>query len=172
MKIGCYHFWLILLVLQLMGVTSVVAENAPSASEITTDYTNTISSTAPAADPEIRLDPEGVPTKVSVGIYVYDLVKVSDVDTTFTVDFFLVLKWHDSRLKSVSQASPGVYRKYKLDEIWDPQVTAVNERDLSMRLGNTAKVDQKGNVTYLQRYQGALSFDHQLKEFPFDILIS
>ncbi len=165
MKIGFCHFWLIL---QFMVVASVVAEIVPVVAEITTVDTTTAPSTLLGADTIMRPDLEDVPTKVSVGIYVYDLAKVSDVDTTFTVDFFLLLKWHDSRLASSSQASPGVYRQFKLGEVWDPHVTVINERNLSRRFRDIVKVDPEGNVTYFQRYQGTLSFDHQLEEFPFD----
>jgi hypothetical protein len=158
MKIGFCHFWLIL---QFMVVALVVAEIAP-------EDVNAASFVAPGADPQSRPDPEGVATKVSVGIYVYDLGKISDVDTTFTVDFFLLLKWHDSRLASGSQESPGTYRKFKLGEIWDPHVMVINERNLFRRLRDIVKVDPEGNVTYFQRYQGTLSFDLTLREFPFD----
>ena len=161
MKESIAIFWTILLLLQFIVVAPVVAE-------ITTADPTTPPSTILAADPEMRPDPEDVPTKVSVGIYVFDLGKISDEDTTFTIDFFLMLKWRDPRLASSSQESPVGYRMFKLDEVWDPQLAVVNERDLSKRLRDSVKVDPEGNITYFQRYQGTLSFDHQLKDFPFD----
>ncbi len=161
-------FWLILLILQFVVVAPVVAEIAPVVAETSSSSMTTTASVAPAADPEMRPDPEGVATKVSVGIYVYDLGKISDVDTTFTVDFFMMLKWRDPRLASVLQERPIRHRMFKIDEVWDPHVTIINERNLSRRLRDTVKVDQEGNVIYFQRYQGTLSFDLALREFPFD----
>jgi len=154
-------FWPILLVLQFVVVTQVVAE-------ITTVNTTGAPYALPAADPEMRPDTEHVATKVSVGVYVYDLAKISDTDTTFTVDFFLFLKWRDSRLARSSQESSIRYRMFNLDEVWDPHVTVVNERNISERFKEAVKVDPEGNITYVQRFQGTLSFDHTLNDFPFD----
>jgi hypothetical protein len=37
-----------------------------------------------------RPDPEGIPTKVSVGIVILDVTNFDDVGQTFTVDFYFI----------------------------------------------------------------------------------
>jgi hypothetical protein len=44
-----------------------------------------------------RPDPEGVPTKVSVGVYVIDTSKIHDAEQTFTTDFVMVMLCKDRR---------------------------------------------------------------------------
>jgi len=39
-----------------------------------------------------RPDPEGVPTKVSVGIVFLDVTKIDDVNQTFTADFYFIYR--------------------------------------------------------------------------------
>jgi hypothetical protein len=115
-----------------------------------------------------RPDPEGHPTKVLVDVFVYDLADISDVDTTFTVDFFLRLVWRDHRLGIGSQNTKRGYRRLQLNHIWHPRTLIANQRELSKRFEDIVEVDSAGNVTYVQRYQGTLSFEHELKDFPFD----
>jgi len=45
-----------------------------------------------------RPDPSGVPTKVSIGLFVLDISKISDADQTVTADFIVILHWNDHRL--------------------------------------------------------------------------
>jgi hypothetical protein len=49
-----------------------------------------------------RPDPEGVPTRVDIGVLVADVMSVDDVAQAATVDLLAVAQWHDPRLASLA----------------------------------------------------------------------
>lgn len=119
-------------------------------------------------DPFQRPDPEGTPTEVTVGIFVYDLSDISDVERTFTVDFYLLVEWDDPRLATDPAGPPRTYRRVPVNEIWTPRLLIANERELTKKYPDTVTIDTRGGVSYFQRYQGTVSFEHDLRDFPFD----
>lgn len=115
-----------------------------------------------------RPDPEGVPTKVSIGSYLMDLAGVDDVDQTFSADFFLWYAWHDPRLALKDAGDTGEPRIFSYQQIWHPFIEIFNQRDLKARYDEMLRVDAAGNVQFIQRYTGELSTPLQHKDFPFD----
>jgi hypothetical protein len=115
-----------------------------------------------------RPDPEGVPTKVSIGGYLMDLAGVDDVDQTFSADFFLWYAWHDPRLALKDAGDTGEPRIFSYQQIWHPVIEIFNQRDLKARYDEMLRVDAAGNVQFIQRYTGDLSTPLQHKDFPFD----
>lgn len=115
-----------------------------------------------------RPDPEGVPTKVTVGIYVIDLMAVDDLRQSFTADFFAIVSWKDPRLTLDSEDKQGAPRIFQMDEIWHPQLMIINERDLDIDYDDIFRVDSEGHVDYVQRFQGELTTHLALQDFPFD----
>ena len=114
-----------------------------------------------------RPDPEGIATKVYVGIIVLDVTRVNDIDQTFHMDFILSISWKDPRV--VQEKKDSVTgRTYSMDEIWHPYATIFNERDLKSKLRNIFRVDGSGNVQYMQRFIGELSCPLDLRGFPLD----
>lgn len=53
---------------------------------------------APDVQTDVRPEPDGPPTKVSVGIFMVDLTGISDPEQTLTGDFAVVVTWKDPRL--------------------------------------------------------------------------
>ena len=47
---------------------------------------------------DVRPEPDGPPTQVSVGIFMGDLTEISDPNQTLTGDFTVILTWTDPRL--------------------------------------------------------------------------
>ena len=117
---------------------------------------------------KIRPGKNGPPTEVSVGVFVLDVSNITDVDHTFTVDFVLRLRWKDPRLASEPKGLTRSYRKFNLQDIWNPKVNVLNRWGLSELNGNTVEVDSEGTVVYRQRFQGNLTFPIELRDFPFD----
>ena len=115
-----------------------------------------------------RPDQEGVPTKVSIGIVILDVTKIDDVNQTFTADFFLIYRWSDSRLDVSGDASAPEVRFYELNEIWNPQLVILNQRNLKDYYDEVFRVDVSGNVQYAQRFFGEISSPLDLKDFCFD----
>ncbi len=115
-----------------------------------------------------RPDPEGVPTKVSVGIVFLDVTKIDDVNQTFTADFYFIYRWNDPRLDVGGGASTQEVRIYEFNEIWNPQLVLLNQRNLKDYYDEVFRVDASGNVQYVQRFFGELSSPLDLKDYCFD----
>jgi len=115
-----------------------------------------------------RPDPEGVPTKVWVGIYMMDVSDISDVDRYVAVDMIINLKWRDPRLADSPKKAGQTFRRFKLEEVWTPDVIMLNSNQLSKRQKDVVIVDAEGTVSYTQRVAGEVSFNIDLEEFPFD----
>ena len=90
MKWSCLYACLLLLALATTA----------SAAEVLLDKATAHSCTIPRSVATTRPDPEGIPTKVAVGIYMIDVAVVDDVRQTFTADFGFTLRWHDARLSA------------------------------------------------------------------------
>ena len=88
------------LILIYCGATAFVF--AFSLVPITYAQSDTMVENNPCALPEIRTDkrpdPGGPPTKVTVGIRMFDLEEINDVLQTLTGDFVVRLTWTDPRL--------------------------------------------------------------------------
>ncbi|UCE41408.1 MAG: hypothetical protein JSV17_18585 [Candidatus Aminicenantes bacterium] len=115
-----------------------------------------------------RPDPEGVPTKVSVGIVFLDVTKIDDVTQTFTADFYFIYRWSDPRLDIRGEENAPEIRLFELDEIWNPQLLILNQRNLKDYYEDYFRVDTSGNVQYSQRFFGELSSPLDLKDYCFD----
>lgn len=108
-----------------------------------------------------RPNAEGTPTPASVSVYVIDIEYIDNLRQSFTADFMVVTRWKDERLK-------GENKTVKLDDIWWPNTTVLNGRDLSSLMPKRVQVSEDGSMLYRQRYYGNLSCRLDLKDFPFD----
>jgi len=115
-----------------------------------------------------RPDPEGVPTKVYVGLYLIDIISIDDVHQSFRADFYAIARWNDPRLAIANPSEAQMLRNFDIEEIWHPRAYVVNQRNLSRQLDDYFRVDSSGNVMYVQRFIGELSSIFDLKDFPFD----
>ena len=111
-----------------------------------------------------RPDPKGQPTKVRVGIYVFDVTSVDDVEETFTADVIVHLHWSDPRL-AIDSAER---RTIDLEEVWHPRIQIANERRVFRRFTEEVDVTSAGSVTYRQRFSGAFVVPLDLRGFPSD----
>ena len=117
---------------------------------------------APASAQDLFTAPvPSKPTRVEVGLYILDLVKIDGAAQAMSVDFVVTAKWKDPRLA-------GRPRKVSLDEIWDPELAVLHERKTWKKFKDIAHVDAEGNVLYRQRYWGELSVPLRLDDFPLD----
>lgn len=115
-----------------------------------------------------RPDPEGVATKVYVGLFLIDLVSIDDVHQAFTADFYVVARWSDPRLAITNPSKSQMVRNFDVEDIWHPRTYIINQRKLSKLIDEYFRVDPGGNVLYVQRFIGELSAVLDLKNFPFD----
>jgi len=115
-----------------------------------------------------RPDPSGEATLVTVGIFIFDIDEIDDVNQRFGIDLFMVVAWHDPRLALPEDERIGQNRTLPMDEIWTARGLIVNDRGLSAQLPRKASIDDLGNVVFRQRLSGELAVALELKEFPFD----
>ena len=97
-----------------------------------------------------RPDPEGVPTKVYVGMYLIDLIAIDDVHQSFKADFWGILRWNDPRLAIANPSETQMLRHFGMEEIWHPMALIINQRNLSKYYDDYFRVDPAGNVQYMQ----------------------
>jgi hypothetical protein len=115
-----------------------------------------------------RPDPVGVPTQVSVGIYVIDIFEISNATQAFSADIQVAVSWQDNRLAKKSLGYSLENCRITLNEIWHPYLGIVNQRNMKKVFGDTVQIDGDGNVLYRQRGIGELTTPVDLKDFPFD----
>ncbi len=147
--------WLVWLILPFMMVVPVAAEVPPAATSI-----------APCEVPpriaDTRPDPEGVPTRVSVGLYVLDIADINDVKQSFTARIAVRVQWKDPRLAALAHC------KLRLEEVWNPRMRFLNPGALEKTRENIVEIDPQGTVTSTQGFRGTLTVPLNLREFPFD----
>ncbi len=111
-----------------------------------------------------RPDPKGQLTEVRVGIYVFDVTSIDDVEGIFTADVIVHLHWSDPRIASYSDEQ----RTIDLEEIWHPRVQITNERRVFRRFTEEVDVSSAGSVRYVQRFSGTFVVSLDLRDFPLD----
>ena len=111
-----------------------------------------------------RPHPKGQPTTVRVGIYVFDITSVDDVDETFTADVIVHLRWEDPRLAT----DVGEPHTFDLADVWHPRIQIANERRAFRKFAEQVDVTPDGGVTYRQRFSGTFVVPLDLRDFPVD----
>ena len=111
-----------------------------------------------------RPHPRGQPTTVRVGIYVFDVTAVNDVEGTFTADVIVHLRWADPRLVR----DVGESRTFDLTDVWHPRIQIANERRAFRKFTEQVDVTSDGGVTYRQRFSGTFVVSLDLRDFPVD----
>jgi hypothetical protein len=113
----------------------------------------------------LRPDAGTEPTKISIGIWASDILKIDSATQTFTGSLFVGMRWHDARL---AHAGPEV-RTYSLADIWHPELLVANDDGSVKRtLPEIAEAASDGTVVYRQRFTGSFAQRLDLRAFPFD----
>ncbi len=111
---------------------------------------------------DVRPDPKGPPTVVTMGVRIADLREINDVDQTITIDLVFRIQWTDPRLAAWEGC------KLAVQDIWFPEIVLRNSGRVFHRWPDTARVEKDGLVTYMQRAGGTFASYHTLADFPFD----
>lgn len=115
-----------------------------------------------------RPDPEGTPTEVTVGAHVFDIEKIDDGAQRFSIDAFLLVRWLDPRLAAEDGQELGRIRTIDANQIWSPRFLLINNRGVTMTMPDMVSIDDKGYVTFRQRFFGEMSANLVFNNFPFD----
>jgi hypothetical protein len=119
--------------------------------------------------------PENLPVFVNISLNFLHLVSINEHDETFTADIYLRCRWNDPRLsyEAAENAPPKTYIgdscKYKLNEIWRPDIEFVNSgipeytnRSLFIYPDGTVKLNQAITATFRNNFDfRKLPFDQQ-----------
>ena len=128
--------------------------------------------TDPCSIPEsltdVRPDADGDPIRVNLGIFLVDLVDIDELRESFTVDFFVKLRWRDPRLSVAALGRALDDCTLELAEIWHPDVHPVNQRGIARERERDVDVMPDGTVRLRERILGELSASLNLNDFPFD----
>ena len=108
---------------------------------------------------------DGEATEITVALYLIDVSRVDGADQSFTADLFVMLRWHDPRLEGVFETTQRV----PLEEVWNPRLQILNQREVAMTFPEQAEVAPDGTVISRQRYFGTFSAPLDLHDFPLDL---
>jgi len=117
----------------------------------------------------IRLNPDGEPVRVKVGITLIDIIDLNDVSESFKVDFVLNLQWQDPRLSASARGGSLESCILGLDDLWNPHVHLVNRRGGILEQEQDVDIAADGAVRYTERIFAELSSPLDLHDFPFDV---
>lgn len=111
---------------------------------------------------DVRPDPNGPPTPVTLGMRMLDLTEINDVNQTISVDLAMRMQWTDPRLADWEGC------RLSKEAIWFPELVMKNSGRKFERWPQSVSIEEGGKVSYLQRISGTFSSYHQLASFPFD----
>lgn len=145
-----------MVVLALGLLLGLVADRVESACEVPMDWRLS------------RPDADGKATRVTVGVYLIDLQSIDDSAQFFQADILLSVTWQDPRLVSGAGVESLAGCRPGLDEVWNPRLILVNERDVRRLFDDGVSIAPDGTVGYVQRLQGEFTLALELRDFPFD----
>ena len=149
------------LILPLVLLAPAVAQDIPG--NLTSRHC-----VAPEGSSGTRPDPEGVPTKITVYVYMIDISNINNVTQSFTSDFVLITTWQDPRLARKPSNTETDVCWLNLKDVWHPVVEVFNKSTAVNRLDEVVEVQSDGTVILTQRFYGNLVTSLNLREFPFD----
>jgi hypothetical protein len=154
MKRVIYFVYVVVLCSAVVFSATVYARSSPTAED---DLCPT-----PNIRTDVRPNADGQPLKVTVGVFMIDLMEINDIKQTLTGDFAVVLGWVDPRLRQLEGC------EIPIDDIWSPSLIFINSGRKFTSRPREVDIGPGGQVTYVQRYSGTFATYHNLSDFPFD----
>jgi len=107
---------------------------------------------------------DGKATEVEVVGAVLDIDKIDSAEQNFTLNFYAIFRWMDSRL---AHDGPGNDIR-SLSEVWNPRLTIINTQKYWENTRDEVEISPEGLVTYRLHVFGDFSQPLDLREFPQD----
>ena len=108
------------------------------------------------------------PVRVSVFVFLLDIVEIDEVRESFDADLMLSLDWVDPRLAAASLGHSLEHCRIGLEDIWHPQIGVVNQRKAGLVSNADVSIDGRGHVSFSERIAGTFSSRLDVTDFPFD----
>jgi hypothetical protein len=102
------------------------------------------------------------PTEISVGLVVADIMEISDLGQTISLDGVLHLRWRDPRLIGVQGC------RFPMETLWHPEVQLLNAGELARRGALELQIGDDGQVVGRFRVSGSIVHPLHMPDFPFD----
>jgi hypothetical protein len=151
-------------ILKSLVITGIVFGLLSTSTIAVSDTKCKIPKSATTAPPK----PTEGPVKVSLAIYLVDIIELDEIKESFKLDYTVDASWYDPRLSEKSKGYSLSECRLNLDDIWNPNLRVVNTRDPSKHFFERVNIDDDGNVNYYLRLQTNFSSSYDLREFPFD----
>ncbi len=112
-------------------------------------------------------------TQVDIGLYVIDISNVNAVENTYRLEGIIDLGWCDPRFTvNTKEKHHEIYLEEdaatKLNRIWWPSITFVNEVGEYFRKNEELMIMANGTVEYREKFSVELKSFFDLEKFPFD----
>ena len=120
--------------------------------------------------------PPSLPTEVTVGVFVADIIDLNEVNENFQIELILIATWHDPRLAfdaekegSDQKIFQGPYQFAEVFAGWWPQLLILNEVGRGDFNAVKITVYSDGQVRYAEQRNVLLETPMSLQDYPFDI---
>lgn len=113
-------------------------------------------------------DNQGKPIRVSIGVYINNLVQLDQSNETFEITGYLSSSWRDTRL-SFDPEEKGLQQltSYKEEDVWIPKLGFTNSEEFD-NVDDYIGINPDGTVQHVQTFEAKLSSRFFLEFFPFD----
>lgn len=133
------------------------------------------------SDDEVNMPPpppnSDGPTTVKVGLYIFQITSLDQVNEEFSIEAFMDWQWVDERLVFDAEAfgsdrevfvNEEVEQMLKRNAIWWPELEITNERGSRDVEERAVTIFADGRVYYTEQFNATIQADFDLREFPFD----
>lgn len=142
-------------------IFALTISSTATAQDQTTDSDEPVCA-PPNIPTDVRPEPHSDATEVTVGMRVFDITEINDVNQTITIDLAFGMQWVDPRLADKAGC------KLDASDIWFPEIMIMNSGRIFTRWAEVVTVSEGGQVDYIQRMSGTLAGYQNLQDFPFD----
>lgn len=115
-----------------------------------------------------RPDEGGPPVRISVGVFLIDILDIRETEESFDADFFLKLQWRDPRLSGHALGISLENCDIGLRDIWQPQIEIINQGNMRSGGWQHLEIDADGVVLFERRISGTLTNPLELADYPRD----
>jgi Neurotransmitter-gated ion-channel ligand binding domain/Neurotransmitter-gated ion-channel transmembrane region len=122
-------------------------------------------------DPNAMLSPPligGGPVKVTVALHVLNLASIDEVTERFQLTGYLLTQWRDPRLTYQPGGPAEKFRTLTPGSVWQPRLVIINVVGPRHTYETSLRVEPDGLMSYVERFDAALTSTFHLKSFPFD----
>jgi hypothetical protein len=122
-------------------------------------------------DPNTMLSPPLIgdgPVKVTVALHVLNLASIDEVTERFQLTGYLLTQWRDPRLTYQPGGPAEKFRTLTPGSVWQPRLVMINVVGPRHTYETSLRVEPDGLMSYVERFDAALTSTFHLKSFPFD----